>query len=512
MKKHIIKIASLFLLIFNASCDDYLDVNHDPNVLETTDEAKILLPSAEVNLAHTLMGWDIGFGGGYWSQYWTQSYTASQFKTLCEYESGSSTSFGDAYEEFTAGVLIDTERIVELSEISGETGYAYISEALSIYTWQVMVDLWGNIPYFEALKGSEGITSPVFDDGVDIYADLETRIDALLATDISTLSIVDEDFDFVFAGDLTKWELFANSLKLKLMMRQSETSGYNNADVISFINSASFLTESAKIEGSKYWDDTQEKKRHPMREFEEGGAAYLSTNVIGCKTFIDYLDANGDPRLDVLFTATGTAHEGAFFGDFNSKEDSDSDGTIDELEDYSEALFAADTDLMIISDWEINFFMAEAYARANDLVNAKTYYDLGVTASLTQNGLGDTSIVTTGYATWVDGTTTEENIKQIAMQKWVANANYQHGEAFIERNRTKYPSVNEINIKLDRQDASNNFPVGDFTISVNGRDRTNGNLPSSPVYPSDVLNRNINSPGQKANLLEKVWWDQKVGK
>lgn len=498
-------------MIFATGCDDYLDINTDPNVLADTDEAKIILPSAEVNLAHTLMGWDLGFAGGYWSEYWTQSYTASQFKTLCEYEDTSATSFENAYEEFTSGVLIDTKRIKELSEASGEPGYTYISEALAIFTWQVMVDLWGDIPYSETLQGNAGLTAPVFDDATTIYADLETRIDALLTTDISTLPSIDEKFDFIFAGDFTKWEQFANSLKLKLMMRQSETPTYDNSAVITFINSASFLTESAKIIGADYWDDAQEEKRHPMREFEEGGAAYLSTNVIGCKTFIDYLNNNNDPRLDALFTAPDDGHEGAYFGDFDSKEDSDSDGIDDEDEDYSEAIFAADTDLIVMSAWEINFFIAEAYARASDLTTAKTYFDLGVTASLAQNGLTDTSIITSGYATWVDGTT-EENIEQIAMQKWVANANYQHIESFIDRNRTKYPAVSEIDIKLDRQDAYLNFPVGNLTISVNGRDKTNGNLPSAPIYPTDVLNRNINAPSQKTDLLEKVWWDQKAGK
>ncbi|MEN8805567.1 MAG: hypothetical protein ACN4EF_06615 [Wenyingzhuangia sp.] len=132
MKRQLLKITSVFLLIFTISCEDYLDINEDPNVLSSTDQAKIILPTAEVNLANTLMGWDLGFGGGFWSEYWTQSYTASQFKTLCEYEDGSATSFENAYEKLTAGVLIDTQRIKALALANEETGYLYISEALAI--------------------------------------------------------------------------------------------------------------------------------------------------------------------------------------------------------------------------------------------------------------------------------------------------------------------------------------------------------------------------------------------
>ena len=70
------------------------------------------------------------------------------------------------------------------------------------------------------------------------------------------------------------------------------------------------------------------------------------------------------------------------------------------------------------------FYIAEVYARASNLVKAKEYYDMGVKASLSQHGISDTDILN-NYAEWVDGTQ-EQNIKQIAMQKWVANANYQH--------------------------------------------------------------------------------------
>ena len=83
---------------------------------------------------------------------------------------------------------------------------------------------------------------------------------------------------------MNEWVKFANSVKLKLMIRQSETSSYNNGAVLSFVTANTFLDNSAKIAGT-YWDDTKEGKKHPMREFSTGGANYISTNVIGCKSF-----------------------------------------------------------------------------------------------------------------------------------------------------------------------------------------------------------------------------------
>lgn len=495
------------LLVANWGCEDYLDVNHDPNVLEQIPDAKVLLPSAEIGLANQLMGWDFGFGGAYWVQYWTQSYTASQFKTLCEYQDQ---SFGTAYQELTAGVLADLNKIKKLTVNNEESkGIYFVAEVLSIYTWQVITDVWGDVPYFEALRGDENISSPRFDAGDAIYADLEQRIDNLLAMDMTDASL-DGKYDFIYNGDIDNWTRFANSLKLKLMIRQSETTGYNNAEALAFVQSADLLVSSAKIDGS-VWTDTQEGKRHPMREYQEGGANYLSTNVIACKSFMDYLTVNSDPRADVLFAPNATAEMvGAFFGDFDSKVDTDNDGTTDDKEKFSTAIFAADQDIMIMSDWEVNFYIAEVYARASD-ATAKTYYDLGVQASLAQHGINSTAIINAGgYAEWVNGTV-EENIEQIAMQKWVANAYYQHIESFLERNRTKYPSVNPIDVKADRNFAHLNFPVGQLTVSVNGRAKLNGNLPASPIYPTAILTRNENAPGQKLNVGEKVWWNKKAG-
>ena len=56
MKKYIISAFALFTLFTTSGCQDWLDVNHDPNVLEEIPDGKVLLPAAEVNLGNSLMG------------------------------------------------------------------------------------------------------------------------------------------------------------------------------------------------------------------------------------------------------------------------------------------------------------------------------------------------------------------------------------------------------------------------------------------------------------------------
>lgn len=504
MKSKFIIIFTLVIMLFTVNgCSDWLDVNHDPNALEEIPDAKVLLPAAELGVANNLMGWDFGFAGAYWVEYWTQAYTASQFKTLCEYLPQ---DFNTTYQSLMREPMTDLKRIITMTANDENRGYYFVAEALSIFTWQIITDVWGDMPYFEALRADEGILHPVQDSGEDIYADLMTRIDALLETDLSG-SYIDASSDFIFEGDLDQWYRFANSLKLKLMIRLSETPQFNNAAVLSFINGADLLTTSAKIPGT-IWADDQEGKRHPMREFEAGGANYFSTNVIASKNFIDYLNLNDDPRLATLFSGT----RGAFFGDFDSKEDTDNNGTTDDKETYAKVRFPGNMDIMLMSEWEVNFYLAEVFARATQDIKAKDYYEKGVRASLLQHGITEEDIINaSGYAAWQGGST-DTKLYQIAMQRWVAHANYQHIESFLERNRTKYPRVNEIDIEADRNAAFTNFPAGDLTISVKGRALLNGNLPASPLYPDSYVFRNANAPAQKANVGTKVWWNLKSGK
>ncbi|MDD4400245.1 MAG: SusD/RagB family nutrient-binding outer membrane lipoprotein, partial [Dysgonamonadaceae bacterium] len=208
MKSKLLIIFSATIMLFTAvSCSDWLDVNHDPNALEQIPDAKVLLPAAEIGIANNLMGWDFGFAGAFWVEYWTQSYTASQFKTLTEYLPQ---EFNTTYQSLMREPLTDLKRIKTMTAEDENKGYYFIAEALSIFTWQIITDVWGDMPYTEALRADEGILHPVQDKGQDIYADLMTRVDALLAIDLSESSI-DSKFDYIYEGDLDEWYRFASS-------------------------------------------------------------------------------------------------------------------------------------------------------------------------------------------------------------------------------------------------------------------------------------------------------------
>ncbi len=502
MKFRKVLYIALISLLPLMGCNDWLDVNEDPNNLGELSSPEAVMPVAQMSIANSLMGWDMGFAGAFWSQYWTQDHTSSQFKFLDEYDE---TSFATAYTDLVPFALNDLKAIRENSE-EGSGNYL-VAEALSIYSWQIITDTWGDIPYFEALQGDDYLFSPKFDSQEAIYTDLMSRIDALLAMDFSE-AMLNGNYDFIYGGDVDQWLAFAKTLKLKLMIRLSETSKFNLQEAVALANSGGFITKSAMIHGN-VWED-KDTKRHPMVEFETAG--YFD-NVIASMTFMRYLTTNNDPRIDKYFVAPSSGtHQGSLQGDFANEDDTDNDGTPDQKEDYSTVEFSPNADIPLMSTWEVDFYLAEIYARAND-PRAEQFYNAGVQANLNYWGISESITGEGEYAAWPNGTV-EENIKAIAMQKWVAYYKLQHIESFFERNRTKYPSVNPVEIRTlaAKTEIYFDFPVGDFTISVAGLGKLSGNLPSSPIYPNAVITRNTNKPSQKTSLGEKVWWDQKAGK
>ena len=119
------------------------------------------------------------------------------------------------------------------------------SKVMKAYIFQQLVDLYGNIPFSDALKGA-GSLAPAFDEQKTIYENLILLLDEGIkdlkenAFDATTSSA-----DIVFKGGTagtTNWVRFANSLKLRILIRQSKVSGRDNY-IITEINKAAATTE-----------------------------------------------------------------------------------------------------------------------------------------------------------------------------------------------------------------------------------------------------------------------------
>jgi hypothetical protein len=216
----IILVASALLALFTvSSCKkDFLDVNVDPNN-PTKATVDLVLPTAQGYAAYNL-GNPYQVLGGFWAQVWTQGPTGSQFQAYDQY-SITSSSFDRQWINMYAGPLNDFKYIVDEATKNGNKNYAAIGKIMQAYLFQVMTDLHGDIPFTEALQAGSGLISPKFDSQEKVYDGLITLVNDGIALIDESSTLHPGTDDFFYHGDMHQWRKFANTLKLKIYLRNA---------------------------------------------------------------------------------------------------------------------------------------------------------------------------------------------------------------------------------------------------------------------------------------------------
>ena len=196
------------LAIAGAGCRKFFDVNKNVNSPTPSSVAiSMVLSAAERNIANNLA---LGSGLGNTMSIYTHQMTGRVGAD--RYGAGSSGWEG------LLSALGNLNVVINRGTTEGRLAYAGIAKILKAYTFSMMVDVWGDVPYSEFDRFAEGITQPKFDKGSEIYPKLFALIDEGIA-DINNPapnpSKPGAD-DFIYKGNLTNWIKAANTIKLKL--------------------------------------------------------------------------------------------------------------------------------------------------------------------------------------------------------------------------------------------------------------------------------------------------------
>ncbi|MGZ8510908.1 MAG: SusD/RagB family nutrient-binding outer membrane lipoprotein [Chitinophagaceae bacterium] len=221
---------TLFALITVLSCKkDFLDINTDPNN-PTSIEASKLLPTTQRTLGDALSMDENN--GGLSNVLAVYAHQMSTREEADKYGmTGADPTIATPWAKLFSttpnpgnvfplyGVMQNLEDIIKNSSSAGNTRYAGITKILKAYTYSVLVDIFGDVPFSEANKLKEGILYPKFDDDAAIYPALFTLIDEGIA-DLNNgtapnLKRPGAD-DLIYAGSVSKWIKAANTLKLKM--------------------------------------------------------------------------------------------------------------------------------------------------------------------------------------------------------------------------------------------------------------------------------------------------------
>ncbi|HMV09918.1 MAG TPA: SusD/RagB family nutrient-binding outer membrane lipoprotein [Cyclobacteriaceae bacterium] len=503
-KKIIYRALSGLIALSFSACSDFLDINHDPNA--TTDApVDLILPAATLSTA-SVVGGQYAVLGAMWSQHWTQSNSANQYKNIDGFNLASS-DLNFQFSELYMGALNDFEYIRNQSKAQKNWSLYLIATVQQAYTWQVLADLYDELPFREALQGDAN-RAPHYDPGSLVYDSLVNRIDYALTRDFNEVEAgartsknpggsdyifgdalgAGEDLDELIDTNIENWIRFANTLKLKLFLRQIKARP-TEADAglqAMYDAGAEFLQTDADI--VQFEDETN--KSNPLYEVEQRNLGGI--NLKASRTLLSYLQSIGDTRIPRLFVAGSGGQKGLDQGNFEVPT------TIVPAASLSKPAISATDPVYLISKAESYFLQAEAALRGYGTGNPEALFDLGVSASFQQLGL-----VPKNYD--LPGTSFEADLEQIIVQKWIALAGtHENLEAFFEMNRTNYPVKSAVYSGLDNGNQNPAYVPGQIVYPKEGV--TAGLFAKRLLFPDTERRRNANTPDQ-VPITEEVWWD-----
>lgn len=483
--KNILKYINLLLVILLlASCDDYLDVNTDPNnPTEVTPD--LVLPAAQKYTGEIISASDEGarrYQGlanlfmYNWSQADGFNWYPDEFKYLVN-----SSFYTRIFEQSYYDALKSYQVLVELEDTKYDY-YKAIGMIMKAYHFQLLVDTYGDVPYSEALQRG-GDATPVYDDAQTIYDDLIVKLTEAIAVinnvDEATIEEVGTD-DAMFAGDMNMWKQFANSVKLRILTRQMSM-GTRDAYIQTELDAiaaegSGFMTSDAGINPG-YLDE--EGKQNPfwsLYGWDPAGTPEMSNNATCATQYVlDYLTATGDPRIDYIYEEPATGHLGVVQGLLAYPADTYTPELVSNI--GPGILKSASQDVVIYTLAELHFNLAEAAYRGftNIPGTAQSNYEAGIQASFDYLGAPGASTYYTQTFENVGYTTTSDPLEAIITQKWIATNGITAEQSWFDYSRTGFPDGLPISQLASTPDRPVRLYYPDSEISSNG-----ANVPTQP--------------------------------
>ncbi|HVI47809.1 MAG TPA: SusD/RagB family nutrient-binding outer membrane lipoprotein [Chitinophaga sp.] len=480
MKTKIYFSAVLFFsLMTMGGCKKFLDINTDPNHAADVP-VTYLLSSAEGELSFAV-GNTLAIAGGVWGQYWTQNPSSSQYKLYDQYSPDAST-FGNVWEVMNSDALEDMQQVIDNGKATNKPQYVAIATILKVYTFQLSTDLWGDVPFSQALQGKNNL-SPAYDKQSDIYNGLVKMLDDAIALINPDDPNVPGNDDLIYQGDMNLWLRFANTLKLKIGLRLSKADPARAMSIVKSLEGKEFMGSG---ETGKQDFNATGGQQNPLYGAIAGAVLGKVQNLVASSTAIGFFNGHNDPRLKAFFdpTPAGT-FVGIPQGSFNAQT---SGAPISPPSAKTGANAnnpkSASAPVILISDYESSFLQAEAVVRGWLSGDAAALYADGIRNNFAAYGVTgvDGYLAQPDIAFPVSGSAAQT--EAIITQKWAAMCGNQCIEAWTEWRRTGFPSF---------------FVLSQGSIIGPGR------FPQIFLYPASELTRNPKVPPQH-NVFDKVWW------
>ena len=494
MKKYALHL--LLILVLITSCDnDFEEINRNPNQPEEVNP-ELLLPNIIRSPVSEMVS--SGFSPG---NIVVQYSAEIRNPNVDRYQWGSfsgiwNTMYNTLRDINNLGIIADERELPQ---------YKGISLVMKSWVFSILTDAYGDIPYFNALRGkSDGIYEPEYDPQQQIYqgllADLE-EANTLLANVDRTVN-----GDILYNGDISKWRKLANSLRLRILTRQSNKIDPSAAMQEIVNNPSQFPVFESNDDQAVLTYLDQFPNLFPIANTRSG--SWLDRRL--SQTFADALNQIGDPRLMVYAQPTeesqalAEAGEGPlqWAGVRNGEADenlgSDIDSRVSQLGSiyYVEQSIAVPAEGLIMTYAELQLILAEAAEKNWISGDPAQYYENAIRASMEYyDGLNaDVEIeVTDAYLTQPEveySGSQDERLRKIATQKWIAL--YFNGlQGWFEWRRTGIPGLTPsfVNANNDLIPVRFQYPVEQQALNADS-------------YEAAVQRQG------RDDINTRVWWDR----
>lgn len=469
-------ISILLFALTLCGCGKWLDINDNPNYVK---EAKFenLLPAVQLNTIEKV-GYDLALYGSFWSHYVVQYNNSNQYYTIMTNNVTNST-FNSPWSYFYARILPGVKEIIDGAVASESANWEFVGKTILAYDLYMLTSLYDKVAYSEGFL-TESLT-PHFDSGEDIQLIIIGLLEEVRAMDPDKIDEGEANrtvigYDMFFGGDLDLWREFANTLYLKVMLRDFNA---NRSKIQNLLNNSAadpFLEEDTGI--VNFLDAAD--KSNPLYESDR---RQLNTaqNIRACSDVINFLDPS-DPRIKYYYEPIPSGNNAGQYGGAPY-------GTNGSATTSGRFRLSATDPVYIATVDEALFLQAEAYARLNNPTAAAAAYEDAVVAAFERLGFGSSAaaLIAGPYA-FTPGTV-EENVEQIINQKWASNVKSLPIEAWFDINRTGYPAKG----------------AGKILTDYHGILGAEGGYPVRFIYSKTSADYNPNSPApEKVNV--KMWW------
>lgn len=448
--KNIFKLLTIAVLIgfVATSCSNYLDVN-DPQNQPTNEQVTpdLILPAAMTRTYSIQVGTMNRLGNVFMNN-WSANVNSFTGGFNEEYQLIITSTFYNTIWDQLYLRAANFQAIID-SPFGDYENHKAIAKIMKSFYMQYIVDVYGDCPYSQAFQGGLN-PAPAYDDDQAIYRNLIDEINEAIGlinnNTVTTIPVGAEDI--IYGGSMSDWTKFANTLKLRILMRQA-TLAETDGETATYLNEQfaalqrDFITTSATINPGYAQDAGRQNPFYGTYGYDVEGNPTSTYRFIRCSLYAqEYLDGTltgvYDSRIDYIYEAI----DGAVVG-VDQGIDSNDPAIPEEISPLGTGLLVSDSqDGYVMTAAESFFLQSEAAYRGYLPGTGKIFFEAGIMASFAHYGLdGATYIAGSAIVPELGWDGSSNKIEAIMTQKWIATNGINAIESWIEMTRTGYPMV-----------------------------------------------------------------------